>query len=100
MALAWFRMLDLAVALAVTALHWHGMLSVLLCSWSFHYDAPSSCRQSLYMLRQQAQLAFITGLPNDFMGWKCIWVLIFASREVKERMISPGRRALEFLVWS
>ena len=91
----WFKVLDLAAALSVK---YATQVVCLHAPGHFVTDAPPPRRLWLRNLQEQGRLVFITGLPNASMGWKCIWVLVFASREVKERMMRPGRRALEFLV--
>ena len=92
----WFKVIDIAAALAVRyATH----VVCMHAPGHFITDAPSPRRQWLKKLQEQDRVAVITGLPNASMGWKCIWVLVFASSEWKHRMMRPGCRANDFLVW-
>ena len=92
----WFRVIDLAAALAVK------YARTVVCMHApghFITDAPKPRRRWLGELKQQGRLAFITGLPNAAMGWKCIWVLIFASSEHRDRMLRSGCKVDDVLVW-
>ena len=83
----WFRVIDLAAALAV---HYAEHVVCLHAPGHFITDAAEPRRSWLSKLKSEGQLVVVTGLPNASLGWKCMWVIVFASREVKERMLRPG----------
>ena len=76
----WFRLLDLALPLAVlyatkvAALHVPG-----------HYitDAHPARVRYLHTLHRQGRLAIIVALPRKHMGRRCLWIVVFASRTLR-----------------
>ena len=65
-----------------------------------HYitDAPAPRRAWFSRLKDEGRMVVVTGLPNAAMGWKCVWVLVFASSAVKERMMRAGKWG-DVLLW-
>jgi site-specific DNA-cytosine methylase len=82
----WFAMLDLALPLAVLT------ASKVVCAHvPGHYvtDATAPRRAWLAALKDQGRLHFIWGLPKGEIGRRCMWLLVFATPELRDTLIKP-----------
>ena len=92
----WFKVIDLPAAMAV---HYAEQVVCMHAPGHFITDAPPPRRAWLSGLKAESRVVVVSGLPNAAMGWKCVWVLVFASRAAKERMMRPGSWG-DVLVWT
>ena len=85
----WFAMLDLALPLAVLA------ASVVVCAHvPGHYftNATGPRHQWLGNLVNSGRVQFIWGLPRGPMGRRCAWLIVFASTELRKKLVKPEYR--------
>ena len=82
----YFSVLDLALPLAVKF-----ATMVVCCHVPGHYltDAPVARMRWLQSLQCEDRLYFIMGLPRGPMGRRCVWLVIFKSKEVCSLMRRP-----------
>jgi hypothetical protein len=85
----WFAALDLALPLLVEA-----AASVACVHVPGHYLTSGVEPRYKYLRELQAQgrLHVIMGLPRGPMGRRCIWLLVFRSSAVRQRLLSPACR--------
>jgi hypothetical protein len=79
----WFAVLDFAVALSVlhapvVAIHMPG-------HWMTSATVPR--QQFLRGLQAEGRLHVVMGLPRSPMGHRCMWLLVFANQQLKERIV-------------
>ena len=82
----WFAMLDLALPLAVMA------ASTMVCAHvPGHYitDATEPRNTWLRKLKASGRLHFVWGLPKGPMGRRCAWMIVFASAQLRNKLIRP-----------
>jgi transposase InsO family protein len=82
----WFTLLDLALPLAMAYAE-----MVVCCHVPGHFltDAHPARAAWLARLHRQGRMHVVMGLPRGVMGRRCLWLLIFASRELKAAMLKP-----------
>ncbi|GIM13919.1 hypothetical protein Vretimale_16977, partial [Volvox reticuliferus] len=83
-----FALLDLALPLAVlfapvVAMHVPG---------HFVTDAHDARRRYLKGLAKEGRLSLIMGLPRGRMGRRCMWIVVFASRSLRDKMLHEDAR--------
>ncbi len=88
----WFAALDIALPLLVAS-----AASVACVHVPGHYLTSGVMPRFAYLRELQAQgrLFVIMGLPRGPMGRRCVWLLVFSSRDVRQRLLAPGCRQLD-----
>ena len=82
----WFAILDFAVALAVL----HVPVVAMHVPGHWLTSAPLPRQHYLRSLQAQGRLHLIMGLPRSPMGHRCMWLLVFATQQLKEQMVRPS----------
>jgi hypothetical protein len=84
-----FTVLDLALPLAVLFAE-----RVVCCHVPGHYvtNAPPARMTWLKGLQSEGRLMLIVGLPRGPTGRRCMWLIIFATWELRHRMTRPHAR--------
>jgi hypothetical protein len=82
----WFRMLDLAMPLALAGC---STVACLHVPGHFLYDAHPIRHAWLKQKHDEGKLAVLTGLPMGPLGLRCIWLLLFATAELKRVVLRP-----------
>ena len=80
----WFRMLDIVLPLTVLA---SPQVACMHVPGHYLTDAHPARLQYLRSLLQQGRLVTVMGLPRSVMGRRCLWLLIFASALVRQRLM-------------
>ena len=84
-----FTVLDLALPLAVQ----HAQ-RVVCCHVPGHYvtNAPRARMDWLTQLQAEERLMLIVGLPRGPTGRRCMWLIIFRTKRLRDRMTRPHAR--------
>ena len=84
-----FTVLDLALPLAV-----HHAEQVVCCHVPGHYvtNAPRARMDWLGQLQAEERLMLIVGLPRGPTGRRCMWLIIFKTKRLRDRMTRPHAR--------
>jgi hypothetical protein len=91
----WFSFLDIAAPLACLF-----AASVVCVHVPGHYltDATDARFAWLCNMKRAGCLHFVLGLPRGPMGRRCIWMCVFASPDMKRRMVRPEFDAQPYLI--
>ena len=79
----WFSVLDLALPLAVC----FAPLVAFPGPGDYVTNAPPIRREYLRALQGEGRLALLVGLPRGRVGRRCLWLVVFASRALRERLL-------------
>jgi hypothetical protein len=84
-----FTVLDVALPLAVRVAR-----RVVCCHVPGHYvtNAPRARMDWLSKLQAEERLVLIVGLPRGPTGRRCMWLIIFRTRLLRDRMTRPHAR--------
>lgn len=85
----WFELTDLAIAAALSAAT--SFLAVHV-SHNYVFSAPYPRSAFLHRLAQEGRLLTISNLPRGGHGFRPAWLIIFASRAVRDALIRPAVR--------
>ena len=81
------RLLDLVVPLAC---HYMRSLGCFYLPGGFVTDAPDPRQRWLHNLQAQGRLCIVCGLPKGSSGTRGIWLCIFASAQLRSRVVRGG----------
>ena len=89
----WFQWLDLALPLAARFTQTVACIHV-----PCHYIGDSIAARSSWITELQAQgrIFIIAALPRGPMGRRCAWLLVFASAQMKQKILRPAYRHASF----
>lgn len=82
----WFKMLDLAVPLALEAVE---LVACLHVPGHYLYGAPEYRRDWLRELQQDGRLVIVQGLKIGPMGRPCLWLLLFKHVDCRHLVMQP-----------
>ena len=83
----WFSVLDLTLPLAVC----FAPLVAFHVPGDYVTNAPPIRREYLRALQGEGRLALLVGLPRGRVGRRCLWLVVFASRALRERLLRIDR---------
>ena len=91
----WFSFLDIVAPLACLF-----AASVVCVHVPGHYitDATPARFAWLRNMKMAGRLHLVLGLPRGLMGRRCIWMCVFASPDIKLRMVRPEYDTRPYLI--
>ncbi len=81
----WPELLDLAIPLAVR----FSPIAAFCVPGEYMASVSLGRREYLEALGRQGRLAVLTGLPRGPVGRRCLWVVVFATKGLRERRLRP-----------
>jgi hypothetical protein len=93
----WFAVLDLALPI-IAAFTWKA--SFIHVPSHYVFDAHSRRARFLGRLQGKGQLAVIGGLPRGPLHRRCVWLCVFGTRAVRDRVLGTRPSAGAGVTWS